>query len=162
MEDLLTDRLILHPLTPEEARQVDLAERPEGANWAADYPQPGERVGARMFANACEAGVDPRPFGGYEIRLPDGTAVGGIGFHGGPDEHGAVEVGYGLSPSVRGNGYATEAVRRMIELAREQGVKNFTGNADLDNPASHKVMLGAGMKLVREDDKLVYFELPLV
>jgi RimJ/RimL family protein N-acetyltransferase len=162
MEDLVTDRLILHPFTVEEARLVAAAERPEGGHWAADYPQEGEQTGARMFVKGAEAFGDPQPFGGYEIRLADGQAVGGIGFHGGPDENGAVEIGYGLSPSVRGNGYATEAVRRMIELAREQGVKLFTGNADLDNPASHKVMAQAGMELVRQDDALVYYELALV
>ncbi|WP_254552704.1 GNAT family N-acetyltransferase [Kitasatospora sp. MMS16-BH015] len=158
----MTERLILHPFTGAEARQVADVVRDGQEHWAADYPQIGEQVGARMFAQACEAGLDPRPFGGYEIRLAEtGQAVGGIGFHGGPDENGAVEIGYGLSPSARGKGYAAEAVRRMIELAREQGVKTFTGNADLDNPASHRVMAAAGMELVRQDEKLVYFELPL-
>ncbi|WP_441248729.1 GNAT family N-acetyltransferase [Kitasatospora sp. McL0602] len=163
MEDLLTARLILHPFTAEEARQVAAADRRPDSNWAPDYPTEGEQTGARMFVLACEAVGDPQPFGGYEIRLAsDGSAVGGIGFHGGPDERGFVEIGYGLAPSVRGKGYAAEAVRRMIELCREtEGVKIFGGNTDLDNVPSQHVMAAAGLQLVREDEALKFYELPL-
>jgi RimJ/RimL family protein N-acetyltransferase len=42
---------------------------------------------------------------GYQItRTADGKAIGGIGFKGQPID-GCVEVGYGLVPSARGNGY---------------------------------------------------------
>ncbi|GAA2151670.1 hypothetical protein GCM10009760_47320 [Kitasatospora kazusensis] len=161
-QDLLTDRLVLHPFTVAEARQVEAAERGPEHNWAPDYPAEGERTGARMFANAAEAYGDPHPFGGYEIRrASDGLAIGGIGFHGGPDEDGAVEIGYGLAESARRQGYAVEAVRRMIELAREQGVAKFLGNTDLDNIPSQRVMLSAGLSFVREDEQLKYYELPL-
>lgn len=162
MSDLLTDRLILHPFSIEEAKRVAAAERGPDTNWAPDYPAEGEQTGARMFVRACEAVGDPHPFGGYEIRrASDGQAIGGIGFHGGPDENCAVEIGYGLSESARGQGYAAEAVRRMVELAREQGVTGFLGNTDLDNIPSQRVMLAVGMKLVREDEELKYYELPL-
>ncbi|MDH6579431.1 GNAT family N-acetyltransferase [Kitasatospora sp. MAP5-34] len=162
MNDLLTDRLVLHPFTAEEARLVETGERGPDTHWAPDYPAEGERTGARMFVRACEAVGDPQPFGGYEIRrASDGRAIGGIGFHGGPDEHGAVEVGYGLAESARGQGYAREAVRRMVELAREQGVTKFLGNTGHDNVPSQRVMLAAGMTLVNEDEELKYYELVL-
>ncbi len=162
MNDLLTERLILHPFTAEEAKRVVAADRGPDTNWADDYPTEGERTGARMFVQACEAVGDPQPFGGYEIRrASDGQAIGGIGFHGGPDENGAVEIGYGLAESARGQGYAREAVRRMVELAREQGVTKFLGNTDLDNLPSQRVMLAAGLTLVNEDEQLKYYELAL-
>jgi RimJ/RimL family protein N-acetyltransferase len=162
MNDLLTERLALHPFTQAEAERVAAAEAGPDSNWAADYPAPGEQSGARMFVKACAAVGDPQPFGGYEIRLrATGQAIGGIGFHGAPDEHGVVEIGYGLSESVRGQGYAREAVLALIEFCRAQGVRTFTGNTDLDNFPSQRVMESAGLALVREDEELKYYELPL-
>jgi len=162
MNDLLTERLALHPFTTTEAEQVANATPGPDSNWAPGYPAEGEQSGARMFLRACEAVGDPHPFGGYEIRLrSDGRAIGGIGFHGGPDDDGAVEIGYGLAESVRGQGYAAEAVRRMVEFAREQGVTTFLGNTTHDNVPSQQVMLAAGMRFAREDGELKHYELAL-
>ncbi|GJF32021.1 hypothetical protein KNE206_47210 [Kitasatospora sp. NE20-6] len=161
MDDLLTERLALHPLTAPEAARIAAGERTPDTRWAADYPAEGERTGARMFLRACEAVGDPQPFGGYEIRLrADGLAVGGIGFHGGPDGHGTVEVGYGLAESARGHGYATEALRAFVGLAVAHGAALVTANTTHDNVPSQRVMTAAGMVLVREDDELKYYEAP--
>lgn len=49
--------------------------------------------------------------------LKDGAVlVGSGGFKGGPLE-GAVEVGYEIAPEFQGQGFATEAIRAMIEHA---------------------------------------------
>ena len=47
---------------------------------------------------------------------PD-VAVGLAGFKGPPDEHGVVEVGYGVLEAFRRRGIATEATARLIEFA---------------------------------------------
>src|SRR5204862_4412049 len=82
----------------------------------------GDVIGVSMFLRATAAQGDQRPFGYYRItRLADGLAIGGIGFKGQPDD-GAVEIGYGLAPSARGNGYAAEAARALVALARRHGL----------------------------------------
>jgi RimJ/RimL family protein N-acetyltransferase len=162
VKDLLTDRLAVHPLTAGEAERVAAADRGPDAAWAADYPAEGERTGARMFLKACAAVGDPHPFGGYEIRLRDGgLAIGGIGFHGPPDAEGGVEIGYGLAESARGRGYAAEALRAVVEHARSLGVRHVRGNTTHDNVPSQRVMLAAGLVLVRTDEELVHFEVQL-
>jgi RimJ/RimL family protein N-acetyltransferase len=162
MNDFLTERLAIHPLTAAEAERIVAADRGPDTNWAADYPAEGEQTGARMFLKACEAIGDPQPFGCYEIRLgADGPAIGGIGFHGAPDEQGAVEIGYGLAESARGRGYAREAVRGIAEFCRAQGVRTLIANTTHDNVASQRVMEAAGMTLVRADDELKHYELAL-
>ena len=52
-------------------------------------------------------------------RTADGKAIGGIGFKGQPN-NGCVEVGYGLVPSARGNGYAAEALAALLDVAADQ------------------------------------------
>ncbi|GAA2826524.1 hypothetical protein GCM10010441_58770 [Kitasatospora paracochleata] len=162
MNDLLTGRLIIRPLTAADAETIVADEAGSHPDWAPDYPAPGERIGARMFLKACAAIGDPQPFGNYEIRLRDhGTAIGGIGFHGGPDENGAVEVGYGLAESARGQGYAREALAAVVELARSHGAAAVLADTTHDNVPSQRVLLAAGLELVRQDDDLQYYRLAL-
>ncbi|WP_035792587.1 GNAT family N-acetyltransferase [Kitasatospora mediocidica] len=159
MNDLLTERLILHPLTIAEAERVAAGEAGPDDRWAADYPAQGERVGARMFLKGhALAGGDTHPFGGYEIRRrSDGLAIGGIGFHGAPDEDGSVAIGYGLAESARGQGYATEAVRGILAAAAGWGVSRLLGDTEHTNLPSQRVMLAAGMAFTHEDEELRYY-----
>jgi RimJ/RimL family protein N-acetyltransferase len=159
MDDLVTERLVLHLLTVEEAERVAAGTPGDGDRWAAGYPSAGDVTGASKVAKAYAEGGDPGAFGSYEIRRrEDGCAIGGIGFHGPPDEAGTVTIGYSLIPSVRGSGYASEALREIVRFARTQGVGRVKGDADLGNVASHRVMVAAGMRLVAEDERLKYFE----
>lgn len=119
----------------------------------------GRPRGHRVSAGRCRAG-DPGAFRLYEIRLREtGVSIGGIGFHGPPDELGVATIGYGLTPGARGRGYATEALRALVEIARQAGAEGMKGDADLGNPASHRVMEAAGMRRVAEDEKLVHYYL---
>jgi RimJ/RimL family protein N-acetyltransferase len=159
MDDLLTARLVLHPMTIAEAEQVVSGQPGTGDRWAPGYPTPGEIRGAGGFLSVCASAGDPQPFGGYQIRLrDDGQAIGGVGFRGVPDENGTVEVGYGLIPAMRGQGYAAEALRGLLLFAHARGVACVTGNTTHDNTASQQVMTAVGMQLVWEDDTLRRYE----
>ncbi|GAA2080527.1 GNAT family N-acetyltransferase [Streptomyces albiaxialis] len=160
MDDLLTERLVLHPLTPAEAERVAAGKPAEGDRWAPGYPSAADVEGATAFVQACRTTGDPRPFGGYEIRRrADGLAIGGTGFNRLPDADGTVTIGYGLITSERGKGYATEALRGLIRFARECGLSLVKGDADLGNVASQRVMLAAGMRYVGEDERVRYYEI---
>ncbi|MCT2592489.1 GNAT family N-acetyltransferase [Streptomyces sp. N2-109] len=159
MDDLLTTRLLLHPLTVAEAERVASGEPGPDDRWAPGYPAEGDVEGVRDFLNACAATGNPQPFGDYEIRRrEDGRAIGGLGFNGPPDEAGRMTIGYALIPSVRGNGYATEALRGLLEFARARGIVCVKGDADHGNIASQKVMLAAGMRQVAEDERVKFYE----
>lgn len=159
VDDLLTERLVLHPLSPAEAGRVSSGAAVRQAHWAPEYPGPGDAAGARLYLENRAASGDPSPFGTYEIRRrADGLAVGSLGFHGAPDETAAVSIGYGLVPSARGNGYAAEALRALLAMARARGVAVVRGDADLDNTASHRVMTAVGMRHVSTDDGQLHFE----
>ncbi|WP_225798836.1 GNAT family N-acetyltransferase [Streptomyces sp. NK15101] len=158
IESVATARLVLHPLSEAGAGRIVAREAGDGDRWGEEYPGDGDVRSATGFLRGLAERGDPGVFRPYEIRL-DGVAVGGIGFHGPPDELGVVTVGYGLTPAVRGNGYASEALRALLEVARAAGVAGVKGDADLDNPASHRVMEAAGMRCVAEDERLRHFYL---
>ncbi len=147
-------------MTVSEAEQVVAGEPQSGARWAPGYPADGDVSAARRFLGTCANTGDPQPFGNYEIRRrEDGQAIGGVGFHGPADEQGSVTIGYGLIPSARGRGYASEALRRLLLVARARGVTCVKGDADHDNAASQHVMLAAGMRPAGEDERVRYFEI---
>lgn len=160
MSDLETERLVLHPLSPAEAVSLAARDRTSDPHWAPGYPDEGDITGATRFLTTCAVTGDPRPFGMYEIRVKEtGQAVGGVDFHGPPDASGAVTIGYGLVPGVRGKGYASEALRGLLRFARAAGVTSVRGDADHDNTGSQHVMTAAGMRLIADDGRLRFYEI---
>ncbi|MEW1720372.1 GNAT family N-acetyltransferase [Streptomyces sp. NPDC093109] len=158
MEDLVTARLVLHPLSVLEAERVAAGEPAPGDRWAAGYPTDGDMVGAGRYLTTCSITGDPQPFGPYEIRRrSDGLAIGGVAFHGAPDDDLSVTIGYGLVPSAYGRGFASESLRRLLRFARERGVLRVRGDTDHGNTASQRVMTAVGMRLVAEDERLKYY-----
>ena len=101
-----TSRISLEPISPALARRiVDRDERPDD-HWHPEYPFADELDPLQGLADSKEA--DPA-FTLYLLRRrSDGLAVGGFGFFGPPGEDGRIEFGYGLVPSARGDGLATE------------------------------------------------------
>lgn len=159
MGDFVTERLLLHRLSVSEAEGL-VAGMPDGrVRWAPEYPMDGDVSAASRFLRFCVVENGARHPGAYEIRRrDDGYAIGGVDFHGPADENGSVTIGYGLVPSARGKGYASEALRALLAFARGIGVTCVKGDADHDNVASQRVMTATGMRLVAEDERVLYYE----
>ncbi|MFG3556880.1 GNAT family N-acetyltransferase [Micromonospora sp. NPDC047557] len=161
MTDLRTPRLRLHPIDTAEGDRI-VGRRPAaGDTWADDFPFDGDVHGVRAFLNATAAHGDQRPFGHYRItRTADGKAIGGIGFKGQPDD-GCAEVGYGLSPSARGHGYATEALAALLDVAAGHGLSRVVADTTADNVASQRTLERAGFRRVGTNGDLHRYEVPL-
>jgi RimJ/RimL family protein N-acetyltransferase len=128
--------------------------------WAKGYPLDGDARACAAYVNQIVPGTTTNPFGYYQILI-DGVVVGGIGFHG-PPRDGLVEVGYGVVPDYRRRGVATEALRRLLELAVSlDGVRRVCGRVGEDNVPSQKVMAAVGMQLVGRDPDFLHYELEL-
>lgn len=77
------------------------------------------------------------------------TAIGLTGFHGRPDSKGRVEIGYEVYAPFRRRGYASEAVRGMLQWAvRRHGVRRFAASIAPDNEPSMRLALGLGFRQV--------------
>ncbi|MFB9735691.1 GNAT family N-acetyltransferase [Streptomyces thermocoprophilus] len=150
---LPAERITLHGVTPAAAR--DLAAGGDGGfDWVADGPYEGTRDAAGMVVKAYEAGVLRPEWGMFvEVRHDDGLAVGGIGFHGAPED-GRVEIGYDLAPSARGQGYATEALRTLSGRAlAHDDVQVVIAVIDDDNKPSQGVVTRAGFTRATTDEE---------
>ncbi|MFE1801004.1 GNAT family N-acetyltransferase [Streptomyces sp. NPDC059517] len=143
------ERLTLQGVTPAAAADLT-AGGTGGFEWIEGGPFQGTRDAASMVVKAYEAGVHRPEWGMFVlVRRADGRAVGGMGFHGAPDDEGRAEVGYDLAVSARGNGYATEALRAMsaLALARED-VSYLLATVDRTNSPSQAVISRAGFTRV--------------
>ncbi|MEU1401414.1 GNAT family N-acetyltransferase [Streptomyces sp. NPDC005728] len=139
------ERLTLAGVRPAAARDLSLG-GDGGFEWLEGGPFEGTRVASSSLVKAYEAGVHRPEFGVFAlVRHEDGRAVGGMGFHGVPDEEGRVEVGYDLVEGARGQGYATEALRTLTEwaLARDD-VDTVFATIEGDNLPSQRVVARAG------------------
>jgi ribosomal-protein-alanine N-acetyltransferase len=83
----------------------------------------------------------PGPADGTFLITLDGVLLGECGWLGGPDDHGAVEIGYGLAGSARGRGVGTEAVGILAAwVERQPGVRRITADALVGNEASRRLL----------------------
>ncbi len=87
--------------------------------------------------------------------------VGDVGFKGGPDRRGSVEIGYGIAPAYRRRGYASEAASALVEWAfARPDVRRVIAECLPDNAGSIKVLEGLGMRQTHRDGRMLKWELP--
>ena len=83
-------------------------------------------------------------FAMWMIELKDGTHIGDLCFKG-LDSAGVSEIGYGLLEQYRKRGYATEAVKAVIEWAfQNPNVTTIEAESEPGNLASQKVLAKCG------------------
>lgn len=97
-------------------------------------------------------GLEPGlPGSWFQFALEDrdsGVLVGDCAFRVDASESRLAEVGFTLHPDHRGRGYATEAVRALLDYAFSSlSLHRVIGNCDARNLASARVMERAGMRL---------------
>jgi RimJ/RimL family protein N-acetyltransferase len=157
---LPTERLVLTGIRPAAARDLRLG-GDGGFEWIEGGPYDGTRQAAGFMTKAYEAGVHRPEFGVFAlVRREDGRAVGGMGFHGVPDEDGRVEIGYDLAEGARGRGYATEALNALVEwaLARDD-VSMVFASVEADNAPSQRVVARAGFtRATVEEERTAHAE----
>ena len=139
----VTKRLLLRPAWPEDAEALfgGIADKGVVRNLArAPWPYLPEH--ARQFV-----AMDQNPqMPSFLITLPgDGGSriIGGAGLGNSGD---GIELGYWVARPFWGQGYATEAARGVLEVARLLGHDRIEGGHFVDNPASGKVLRKLGFR----------------
>lgn len=83
--------------------------------------------------------------------------IGGLCFHGEPDEHGNAEVGYGIHETHGNRGYATEALAGMIEwLKAKTTVITLLAETELKNGGSIRVLEKNGFVPERRKETIMF------
>ena len=94
----------------------------------------------------------------------DGQAVGFLNLRLRLNDHLLEEgghIGYSIRPSERGKGYAKEALRQGLQVAKEKNIKRALVTCSSENPASRAVILANDGKLedVRNGTERYWIEL---
>ncbi len=153
---LISERLILRPLTLEDAPIVQqLAGRREIADTTISIPHPYSEQQARDWisshAEACAQGKGI-VFGIELTRTKQ--LIGTVGLREIDQEHSQAEMGIWIGTDWWGNGYATEATKRVIRYGFEElGLNRIYAHHMVRNPASGRVLEKSGMQregLLRE------------
>ncbi|WP_420369634.1 GNAT family N-acetyltransferase [Curtobacterium sp. L1-20] len=147
-QEIRTDRLLLTPLTPTDIDDVH-AVFSDARTWTH---LPGGRHTTRAATvDLVQRGIGGRArhgLGAWAVRSASDHAFLGIG---GVDmtAAGVWNLGYRLTPSAWGNGYATELARAAVAAAHDTAPDApVTGRVLTNNPASAAVLDRVGLSLV--------------
>lgn len=138
-----SERLFLRPAFPEDSRAVYDGICDAGiVSMLASAPWPYAMADAEQFCARDVPVNAPR----FLITVPDSPGapvVGTIGLH---EEADGLELGYWIARDHWGRGYASEAGRAVIEVARAMGHRRLIAGHYVDNPASGRVLRKIGFR----------------
>jgi RimJ/RimL family protein N-acetyltransferase len=141
-----TSRLTLTPPNAGDAESIfeRYAADPEVTRYLS-WPQHRSVADTRAFLDFSAQEWERWPAGPYLIRLrADGRLIGGTGLSFNNDQEAV--TGYVLTKDAWGQGYATEALRAMIDLARQLGVVTLEALCHPDHRASIHVLEKGGFR----------------
>lgn len=146
-----TPRLTLRPAWPEDAPALAEAIAHESVvTKLSRVPWPYTEADADAFIATRGDAADDFFCLIVAHDWPAAAIIGGIGLHpptGLVPDQDAHELGYWLTPSAWGRGYATEAGRAVVDIARHAlGLPRLLSTHYLDNPASGRVMRKLGFR----------------
>jgi RimJ/RimL family protein N-acetyltransferase len=138
-----SERLFLRPAFPEDAREIYEGICDAGVvQMLASVPWPYRLADAQEYCAKPHDARAPR----FAVTLPSvkgAPIVGVVGFH--PDGDG-IGFGYWIARDHWGRGYATEAGRGALEVARALGHRRVSAGHYVDNPASGRVLRKLGFR----------------
>lgn len=139
---LETERLVLRAPRLEDAKMVAaLANDRRIAENTARIPHPYKLADAEDFISKVDRGQGEVAF---LIALPNDTMVGAAGITHSEDN---AEIGYWIGTEYWGRGYATEAIRAVIDYAfTELDRESLQARARVTNPASRRVLEKCGFQ----------------
>ncbi len=138
-----SERLFLRPAWTEDAAELHTAITHEAViRNLTRAPWPYQLADAQAFIGGSQQTSHPTLL----ITQPGSTGsriIGGVGLH---DEDGQTQLGYWLTPSAWGRGYATEAASALLRTAVALGQSNIRAWHFSDNPASGRVLCKLGFR----------------
>lgn len=142
-----TERLLLRPPLLDDVRAVHAYRSdPATAQWLSGVATTVEEVAGRLLTGARGLVVerDGEVVGDLMLAVEEAWAQREVVDR----ARGAqAELGWVIAPTHRGQGYAVEAVRELVTVAFELGVRRVVAFCFADNVASRRVMDRVGLRL---------------
>jgi RimJ/RimL family protein N-acetyltransferase len=155
-EPIVTPRLRLRRSRTEDAETISAYRSDPSVNryqgWERTDPD-----GVRAEIEEMARRAPGAPGGWMQLSVEDhesGQLVGDVGISPVEDEPGVIKIGYTVSPSFQGRGYATEAVGALVAYALETlGADVVRAYASAENLPSIRVAEKVGMRLVERFER---------
>ena len=158
---LVTERLVIFPFTLElfEAINQNDPAKYEKLSIIPDpeFPEKDMREAISFFEDLTRRnGVTG--FSSWIALTKQNEIVGSLGYFGEPVD-GTVEVGFGMIPRRRNQGYCTEATAALMNWAFQQpGVSKVIASCDTTNVGSRRILERLGFTMIRESGGLFQWE----
>lgn len=164
MPQLETERLLLVPysldLKKATLQNKSLLADMIGFRVPEDWPGPDLMEALPFFIKQMEQEPSGLVWDGIIVHKRDKVVIGDMGFKGGPDAAGAVEIGYSIIPEYRNQGYATEMARNLIAWAFQQpAIRLVVAECLDDNAGSIKVLEKLGMRRLASEGNMLKWEI---
>ncbi len=146
LPSLKTERLLLRKLVYEDTDDIyEYAKIPKTSEYVLWYPH-GSKYESLEYLNLIYEKYnhgEPSPWG--IILNETGKLIGSIGYVKIDEKELTGEIGYVISPHFWNKGYATEAVRKVVEFGfEEMKLNKIVAHTITQNRASGRVLLRAG------------------
>ena len=164
--ELWTERMTLRRYCPEDAEPLyrKLGTDPSMYQYSGWNPYSTPETAQETVRRFIDSYDDPHTYSW--IMDVDDVLIGTIGAYDYKDDR--IEAGFSVVPAWQGRGYATEALKKVLEyLTENEGIPCVTAWCASENDGSRRVMEKAGMRFVRAEknglavgdkvyDKLIY------
>jgi len=166
MHILETERLQLIPFSL-ELKKLAIYDRMQiteklGIGLSDDWPAADYAEALPTFIRRMEQDPFAAIWDGIIVHKADRLAIGGMGFHNGPDDTGTVEIGYDIIPAYRNWGYASEMAHRVIAWAFAQPrIRAVKARCVYHNIGSIRVLEKVGMRRIGQDGDMLQWEIRL-
>ncbi|MBZ0274546.1 MAG: GNAT family N-acetyltransferase [Anaerolineae bacterium] len=150
-----TERLLLRAFTPEDAPAIQAILNDPAITDNMNYiPYPCTLEWVQAYIQRANEDLASGRYTFGIVRRADGVLVGRINIRVAAEHHSA-EIGYWIGRAFWGNGYATEAARRVLDFGfNDLGLNRIMGQCFARNAASAHVLEKIGMRYegtLRED-----------
>ena len=154
-ETVQTDRLVLRRSVPEDAETISTYRSDPNVNAQQGWERTDvDTVRADIVEMSRRAPGEPGGWVQFTVLDRDGQIVGDVGMALAEPETDVVKLGYTIAPEFQGSGFATEAIRALVDYAFDTlGADAVRAHASAANAPSIRVAEKVGMHLI---EKRVY------
>jgi RimJ/RimL family protein N-acetyltransferase len=148
---LKTKRLILRPITPEDATSItENVNNLNVSRWLLVVPYPYKKKDAIFWIKNSQKKAKEKPRKDYSFGIElqkEDKIIGGIGLHKVDRYHGKADLGYWLGQKYWRNGYGSEALETLLDLAfNKLKLRKLEAGVFVSNPSSGKLLEKYGFK----------------
>jgi RimJ/RimL family protein N-acetyltransferase len=148
-----TERLLLRRSVPEDAETISAYRSDPTVNAQQGWDRTDvDSVRADIAEMSRRSPGEPGGWVQYTVEdLASGRIVGDVGLALADPEPNVIKVGYTIAPEFQGSGYATEAIRALVDYAFDTlGADAVRAHASASNAPSIRVAEKVGMHLIEK------------